>query len=1165
MNLKTTSRFGQRFVFSLCCLMMIACTGLYAQSGISVNFKNAPLKTVLEDISRQSKYRFVYTEELKVYDIKVSIESQNETPDKLFANLFTPVGITYVIKGSHVILGLKKQGVQRGLQSGPSVKITGKVTDETGEPLPGVTIQNKATKKLAASDIDGNYSIDAREGDLLSFVSIGMADYQLLAGKGSILNVNMKPNAIALDDVVVTGYQTISKERAAGSFATLTTKQMATRLETNILDKFEGLVPGLFVNNGQISIRGISTLYGNQAPLYVVDGFPYEGDIEHLNSSDIVNVTILKDAAAASIYGARAANGVIVITTKAGRSGKVAINFNTSFFITTLPDVSYLNLMSSADIVDLQQELFNMGHLNNGYSLQRATKPKALQALYDHEEGLISDIQLNETLNSLKKLDHREQIEDLLLQNKFKQQYNLSLSGGNDKNKYYASINYIGNRGYDKGGNTKNVNINIKDQIQITKWLSADLGISSSLDHNTNAPLNALSYFTMNMPYEVLKDEKGELTSWSKFKSEKEMERLRGLGLYDETYNPLTDRKYVSGSGKSNYIRLQGALNVKFMEGLNLNLMYQTEMGASKSKTVYGKESYYAKKTINDAAQIKNGEIIKNVPDGGQVFENRGDHKSYTLRAQLNFNRLFAQKHQVTAIAGAERRAVSASSTTSHKFGYNEANLQYISVNAKDLANIKGTQSIYDTYSYNEAANNVFTDAEDRYISFYANAGYTYNNKYSITGSVRVDDSNLFGSDPKYRYLPMWSAGVNWNIKKESFLEKAAWLDKLNIRLTYGINGNVVRKVGPFLQAQNLYNPDALDVSTRILYPPNKSLRWEKTAVTNIGVDFAFLGNRLSGTLDYYYKKSTDLLGEKELDPTNAFTSSLMNYGSMKNQGVEVGLSSVNIRTRNFTWSTGLNVSYNKNKITEITSLVDNVLTYVSGFGSNKVGYPMDAVFNYRWAGLNPENGTPLIYDKDGKIIKNCDDSGKPVCNVKDPEDLVYSGTLMPTYTIGFNNTFAYKGLSLSIYIIANGGNVLRDAVPMVHANGNFDRNLPVSAKKFWRKPGDEKIPGMMPAADVNRNGSSDYASLWFSADANTIKADYIKVRNITLSYDMPCDKFFRNFLSGARLSFQVQNPFKWVANDRGLDPEAYSAGSLYANRELPLAQCYILGLDITF
>ena len=335
--------------------------------------------------------------------------------------------------------------------------------------------------------------------------------------------------------------------------------------------------------------------------------------------------------------------------------------------------------------------------------------------------------------------------------------------------------------------------------------------------------------------------------------------------------------------------------------------------------------------------------------------------------------------------------------------------------------------------------------------------------------------------------------------------------------------------------------------------------------MTNIGIDFAILNHRLKGSIDYYNKYTTDLLGTKLLDPTNAFQSSLINYGSMINRGVEVSLNSTNIRTRSFSWTTLLNVSYNKNRMTEISAGSESLMSYTDGFACDRVGYPMGSLFNYRWAGLNPENGTPMVYNKDGGIIKNCDASGKPQYNVTNIEDIVFAGTIHPKYTIGFNNTFTWKNLSTTIVLIANGGNVMRDAVPMILTNGNYDQNTTKQASNFWRVRGDENKKGIMPAPDILSNGVASYGTLWTAADINTVKADYVKVRSILLAYDVPANIFGKEYFSGARLTFQVQNPFKWVANDRGLDPEAYYAASISAKRTLPVTTTYIFGLNITF
>lgn len=1171
-------------------MMPVTAAQAYGQStSLTFSFNRTKLKTVLEEIEKQSDYYFVFNHKFINVNQKVSLSVKAETIMQVLDKLFTDTGIGYKITSHQIIL---KQGgipageentakektkdtLNRDIRSAPdpgsqvfipTFEVTGKVMDSKYQALPGVSVYTVNLLTGVATKADGSFKITVP--DTTTRLVVSMVGYEKAVVRippSRVVQVILRNEIRELEEVVVTGYQTLSRERSTGSFGTISTQDLSPRLETNILDKFEGMVPGLFMKNGSVTIRGLSTLYGNQAPLYVVDGFPYEGNISYINPADVVNVTVLKDAAAASIYGARAANGVIVITTRSGNCGKLSINFNSSVFISPLPDMSYLNLMNSKEIVDLQEELFNLKHYDYDLNRKRSAMPLALLALYRGENGELTPEEMHTELNRLRGLDNRKQIEKYLLQPKIKHQHSLSVNGGTDLNRFLLSINYIGDRTYEQKGKQENININFKDHVKIARWLHADLGIATTFGKSKSPSFSLSGLYTSYMPYEMVKDEQGAYTRWSSLKSDYEIERLINLGLHDESYNPAQQMDKVHSDNKSVYVRLQGGFTFRFIEGLTLGLTYQTERGSSRSKTLYDKDSYRAVSMINNAAQIKNGEIIKNVPDGAQLYETRGDSRSYTMRAQLNLDRVFASRHAVTSIIGAERRSIATTSTSVHRLGFNDANLQYIPLNMKDLALIKGTESLSSNFGYNEASNNYFREAEDRYVSFYGNAGYTFDEKYTFTASARVDNSNLFGTDPRYRYLPMWSVGVSWQASRETFLAKYSWLDRLVLRMTYGITGNVAREAGPFLQAESSYNTTSEAIATRIIAPPNKQLRWERTEVTNAGIDFTVLNNRIGGSVDYYHRKTSDLLGNKEIDPTNAFQSALVNYGSLFNRGIEIGLNTVNVKTKNFIWSSKLNYSHNKNQMTKISMSSESIYSYTSGWGCEKKGYPISSIFNYRWAGLDPDNGTIRVYDKAGNAVINYDQQGHPVANMKDPEGLVYSGTLLPKYTIGFTNTFTWKDLTLNILIVANGGNVIRDATPQILTNGNFSRNMDKRAKNFWRQPGDEHIPGIMPAPDIDNSGDSYYMSLWYCADINTLKADYIKVRSISLSYNLPRRFMNRQLFTSARLTFQIQNPFKWFKNNRGLDPEAYTANSVYAQRNLPVTPCYMLGLDLNF
>lgn len=1159
-------------IFILILTMLQVSASSFGQR-VSLHQKNIGLEEVFRKIMNQTGYNVLWQPDKLKAAKPVTVSFEQMKLDRALDLVLENQPFTYLIDNNTIIIKAKDQGLSdviMGVIEGVfnNINVRGRVLDEHKNPLAGVTIRVKGTNRTTITNENGFFELSRLTEDAVLLISfIGYVPVELKA-TADLRAIQLLPGTEGLQEVMIsTGYQTLPLERSTGSYGVVTEKTLNARMETNILERLEGTVPGLFMYNGAVTIRGLSTLYGNQSPLYVVDGFPYEGGLSYINPADVVNVTVLKDAAAASIYGTRAANGVISITTRLGSARKLTVNYNSTVFITPLPDFSYLNLMNSREVVDLQTELFNIRHPDYNEFVMRNAQPKAIEALYKYSQisnpTVAQKSELDATLDHLRSLDGPKQIRETMMQTSIKQQHTFSASGGNEINQFNVGLYYLGNRGYNKDGKNESLNITVRDQVKVFKWLTAEVGMSSNFGKSSSLAVNGME-FTTRLPYEILQDENGNRVNWNERKSQYEIDRLVGLGLLDESYNPLNEQERGRNVGESTFIRLQGGFNAKIIPGLSLDLKYQTERLSYFSNSILDKDAFLVKNMINDATVIDKGTIIRNVPLGGQIFESRGNNKSYTLRAQLNFDKKFGDKHQFTALAGAEKRAVAEAATSLHRMGYNDNNLQFLPVNTLLLADIKNTQAIGGLFNYTDNTYNNFRYVEDRYVSVYANAGHTYDNKYNLTGSIRVDNSNLFGTDPKYRYLPLWSVGASWRLSNEKFLSHTSWIDNLNLRATYGLSGNVAKTVGPFLQARSGFNPEAGTTATEIIYPPNKSLRWERTAVTNIGLDFGILNNRISGTLDVYNRKSTDLLGERKTDPTNAFQTALINYGSLNNKGYEIGLNTDNIRKANFRWSSRITYSHNKNKMTDISTQNETVYNYTTGYGIEKVGYPMKSIFNFRYAGLDPVNGSTMVYDKAGNVVKNYNQQGDYVPNMTDIQGLVYSGTLLPTYTIGFTNTFNYKNLSLNVMIIANGGNVIRDAVPQLLSTSNFSRNMDKRALNFWRKPGDENIPGVMPAPDLEGSRDFYFQAIWFASDQNTVKADYIKVRDISLRYDF-ASLLKATKVSSAKLSLQVQNPLHWYRNSRGIDPEAQYADPSYVSKTLPVTPVYMLGLDITF
>lgn len=1129
---------------------------------VSFSFRNTPVKTILAEISEKTGYDFVYSDALQVINSKVDLDTTSDKSDidGILKKLFHDKNVSWKIIGKQVVITptsiVPDKQQQKQMFSG-TVVISG--TDET---IPGAAIQNANTKEFAITDDSGNFRIAAEKGHLLYVTSVGMKDLSYMVNStDKVVMLEMDMEIESLDDVVVTGYQTLSKERATGAYSIISEKQTKGKLDTDIASRMEGIVAGInkaYSSDGsdKIVIRGITTINGEQNPLYVVDGMPYEGSLSAINPNEVQNITVLKDAAATSIYGARAANGVIVITTKRGKVGKTRINYTGSVKFSPKPDLGYLNLTNSSEMVDMQIAGFNFYHadydmLNRMYSVN-----PVIRLLYDHEAGILSDSQLENELGHYRRSDNRSQIEKEFARTGILQQHNLSISGGTEKNRYMATISYTGTKGNQKFNDNGRIGFSFKDDIQIYKWLSADFGVTGDINKNKgyNGAGNYIGLVTGYPSYYMLRDEYGNPLNLQGVKSEDELQRLESLGLYDERYSPLNNLKEEKFENISNYYRIHAGVKANITEGLDFSLKYQTENTFYKNRQIYSKDSYTVRSMINDAAQYDytTGELTLNVPSGGQLDESRAESLSYTLRAQLDFNRLFNQKHAVSALAGAERRMIRYTGTRNYYMGYDDNSLAIKPVDPYALSYLAGTESLSGYYIWEYDDYNYLTHTEDRYVSFYVNGSYTYDNRFSVTGSMRIDQSNLFGTDPKYQYRPLWSVGGSWQIANESFMKEIGWIDRLTLRATYGVGGNIPKNAGPYMNiSDNGYNSWVGDFSSLISNPPNSQLRWEKTKTTNIGLDFSVFGSRLDGSVDLYWKKTDDLLGYRNSDPTLGWSQLMVNYGSMENKGIEVSLQGTNIQKKDFSWNTSLMFSYNKNTLTNIEGTEESVFNY-SAFDVQAVGYPMNSLFSFRYAGLDPEDGSVLIYNK----------AGEKVPMVSSVDDMVYSGTRDPKYTASMKNFLTYKNLELSFMFVYYGGHVMRDIVASYMTEAPTT-NVSRKAMNYWRQPGDEKIPGMAPA--FTKSISDSYAQAWYSADTHVKKADYIKLRDVSLSYTFPSKWVRKIAAESASLTCQISNVWWWAANG-DIDPEAYTvSGYGRGSLTLPNPTTYTLGLTINF
>lgn len=911
-----------RLLFMACFIML--CVSINAQN-ITVNCNKEPLKEVLTKLSNQSKYKFVFSNEIKAMDIKISVSYSNKPIEMVMKEIFTPNGILYTIKGNQVIL--TKSSQQKIISPKQNSPIKGLVKDENGEPIIGATIQNTSRKNLYAySDLDGNFNIDAYEGDILVISSIGMQNYSFTASSSKKeYNVILSTDVIALDNVVVTGYQTLSRDRVTGAFGSVTSDKLNTTMTSDVISKIDGKVAGLKVSNGNIIIRGAGTLLSSTDPLIVVDGFPIENGLESVNPDDIQNITVLKDAAAASIWGTRAGNGVIVITTKQGKkNNKPTIDVSYQFTISNKNKISDLHLLSASDAVDLDLELlqkdfwspetvdwhYSVGKLHEYY--YDALLATDFEASFD---DIMKDGDFSKKIDKLRKSQAHKQLEKYIFQNPMQHRANISLSGGSERSDYYVSGVFESN----KVNSIRNINndfkLNLKYSYYITDKLT--LNTNASIFYSLSEQNSADNYsLSESYSYHDLVDENGKRIQYYMIDPWEGRYR-ESLGYLPYTENLLDTIDENDNKSNNFTARIQAALNYKIIDGLNINTKFQYERGFLKSETSERVSHPGMRAVINAYTTVKDdGQLQYNFPLGGQYSVDNQNSEAWTWRNQIDYNKEFGGKHQLLVLLGHELRKYKTTSNSSNQYGYDFQSQTYVPLNEALL--VSGEYLTWmDSARYTFDAQNSYSEVDNRDFSLYANAGYTFNKKYSLSLSGRMDQSNIFGNDSKYKYNIIWSGGLSWKLSDEKFMD-CDWLDNLVLRATYGLGGNINKSFFPVLMGKKYVDYYSGLPYLNLTNPENKNLKWETSKTTNIGVDFSFINGRIDGSIDLYNKRGDDLLGRVSLDPTNGFKSATMNFASVKNSGFELSLSTMPIQTNNFSWAIGGNITYNKNKVIKV-------------------------------------------------------------------------------------------------------------------------------------------------------------------------------------------------------------------------------------------------------
>ncbi|MFV8341988.1 SusC/RagA family TonB-linked outer membrane protein [Flavobacterium sp. XS2P39] len=1143
-------------LFLLTSLSVMHASVTYSQKKAKMSFYaiNMTVAKVIEKIEYTTDFRFVYNVRSVDLERKIDIKANDVSMETILNTIFKNTGTDFKITGTHIILTPKTavaeiQPVRAKKDQDFIVK--GKVTDEKGVPLVGAAVSDNGSGRGVATDFNGEYQIIAVSSETtIAFSYIGFVRQEIKVQGRAVINVTLKEETLELGEILVTGYQNISAEQATGSFSKLKSEDFKEQR----LSSLDAVLKGRIVGYQDGKLRGTTSMNGLTTPLYVIDGFPIENtkfnqyfnieeNLPNLNLEDIESITILKDAAASSIYGARAANGVVVITTKKAKAGKTNISFSSNLTVTPYRNFTG-NLTDSADIIGLERAWATgnpnlQGANSSTYAnslLQNAVfTSQGMQTLLNGYAGKIPQVEMNNRLDQLGSQGYKyyDDVAKYAKRDQYFIQHNVSLGKATETNSFNASLTYKGNKFEDRYSENESVGINLKNSTEINSWLSLDLGTYINYSKGNTQSYNAFSPEFKYQPYNQLVNADGSnftSTAASRY-NDFTLQSMQNYDLYNMDITPMDELGRNLNETKNFVNRTFAKFNVKFSKAITYNAMFQYEYGADRTSYLRDKESFSVRNQVNGLVTVASNKAVNNLPYGDILKETNQFSNAYNFRQQLNFDQTFKDVHDVTAIAGMEMRHTKAEYGDNTRYGWDEQTLSFTPVNQVDLLKVYGT--VFNGYLFQ---NDFSAERElvNRYVSFYGTGGYSYNRRYSVTGSLRWDRSNLWGTDNKYQNKPTWSTGAAWNIDRESFFD-VSWVNALKLRASYGIGGNVAKDSAPYLTAYYYANPNVGGNQGGINSRPNPELSWEKTTTTNIGLDFSFFKNRLGGTVDFYNKKGEDLLASSTGIPTEGwgYSTYTLNNGKMTNKGFEVSLKGTIIKTPSLSWDASVLYANNKNEVTYVNVKAPVYflqLDYPSAYP--RIGKNFNSIYGYKWAGLS-STGLPQVYDASGTAV---------IYNPSDLEAIHDYGSTVPTHSGSFHTSVNYKSFSLSALFIYELGHKIRNTfLPMLNNNysgalGDYVTDITVVNKNIenrWQQPGDEAFTNVPRAVyEYESDFTSDSRDIYRNADINILDASNVRLSNVSLAYQLPSAIIKRVKLQDVRFNLNAENVFT-VAKSR--------------------------------
>lgn len=1018
------------------------------------------------------------------------------------------------------------------------------ISGEDGEPIIGASVIATGTTSGSVTDVDGNFSFDVPESAKTLTVSyVGMAS-QVVNISGKKMTITLSSNNEMLDEVMVVAYGTTKKSSFTGSAASVSSKKMELRPITSATKALEGQSTGVLTTSGSgqpgesgsIVIRGFGSINASQQPLYVVDGIPFSGNISSINPSDIESMTILKDASAGALYGARGANGVIMITTKKGKEGKAKVMWRSTMGWSDRAIPAY-EMVNQRENIELVYEAERNAYFDTGkYTWEEAATAARGELINDYGGTENYNPFKNYTWDTI--IDpatgkvHEDAVsawdepwlDAVLDKGAFRHEHQLSINGGTEKTHYMYSLGYLNEDGILKYTNFQRYNARANVDTQVKEWFSGNLNVSASHSIQNYQQFSGTAYSNVwytaqfaNPLFPVyMKDEKGNDLLDANGNRQLDYGKENGRFGSNSDTNPLggvindvSDIKGDVASVRTGLVFGGDSQKLGWAQGLKLSFNFGVDY-RNRNQMLYYNMYHGNQANAN-----------------GMIYRRNNRTVSYTFNQLLTWNRSIG-KHNVDLLAGHE---------------FYDYQYQYLTASKTNLV-----EGIYELYPATTLAGADSYSYKHRIESWLGRANYNYDDKYYASASIRRDGSSRFNKDA--RWGTFWSLGGSWRISKEAFLQDASWLDNLSLRASYGEQGN--EALDSYYAWQALYDvsyANGNNVGALAQSLENKEISWEKNGNFNVGIDFSLFNNRLGGTIEYYNKSTKDMLLEYPMALSTGFASYNANVGDMYNRGLEIEIHGTPIRTKDWTWNLTFMASTTKNKVTKLT---DSSPQIVKGVRVIEEGYPVNTFYMAESAGVDTETGKQLYWVWDtnedgsrGEKYKSDDYAKAATCKE-------YLGSRIPDLYGSINTDVTWKNLTLSMLATYSMGGKIYDSNYAATMNVNYlSNNWHKDMLNRWQKPGD--------VTDVPR---VEIGGKYTTTDRFLKSASYFAIKNITLSYHLPKIILSKVGLESVRIFGSADNLALFSAM-KGMDPQYDFTGA--TDYSYTPNKTYSIGIEVNF